>query len=281
MEKLPLGFVQVLNPKMKPFVAINNAWKHRIAVIKDWRDRGIVSTDRKSIFETILASNLPEEEKSVDRLRQEAQTVLAGGFISTSKILTGATFHILDNPPIHVRLMDELKNAIPNPANPPPLAELEHLPYLSAVILEALLMNPAVSYRQQRICLEKDIRYKEWIIPAGTPAGMTTFMLHQDPSIFPDPYTFNSERWLPLETKGKSLEKHLFSWSRGSRNCLGINLARAWIYLTLANVFRRFGSDMKLVDTIRERGVDTSDLIIPAHVKDSKGITVKFVGGKE
>ena len=103
--------------------------------------------------------------------------------------------------------MGELKNAIPDPANPPPLAERERLSiYLSTVILEALRMIPAISHRQQRICLEKDIGYKEWVIPA---AGMTIFMLHQEPSIFPDPYTFNPERWLPLETKGKGLEKYL------------------------------------------------------------------------
>ena len=59
-----------------------------------------------------------------------------------------------------------------------------------------------------------------------------------------------------------------------------INLAPAEIYPTLANFFQRFGSDMKLVDTVRKRDVDiTSDLIIPAHVNGSKDVTINFVGG--
>ncbi|MCJ1359966.1 MAG: hypothetical protein MMC33_009969 [Icmadophila ericetorum] len=284
MEKLPPWVVQYINPRMQPIVSMNNAWRRRIAAIISQRYGGTISKDCKSIFDAILDSDMPESEKSIDRLRQEAQTVLAGGFISTSKLLTVATFHLLSDPAIRVRLMSELHSAIPDPSHPPPLVELEKLPYLNAVVLESLRMSPAMSHRAQRISPEKDIHYKQWLIPAGTPVGMTTLMLHNDSSIFPSPYTFSPERWLPLETTGKSLEKYLFAWSRGSRNCLGINLATAEIYLGLAAIFRRFGEDMRIVDTVRGRDIDiTSDLIIPGQRRDTKGVTVQFgVGaGKE
>lgn len=45
------------------------------------------------------------------------------------------------------------------------------------------------------------------------------------------------ERWL----KGENLDRHLFSFSKGSRQCIGINLAYAELYMVLAGVFRRYG----------------------------------------
>lgn len=42
-----------------------------------------------------------------------------------------------------------------------------------------------------------------------------------DPSIFPDPYTFDPERWIRAAAKGERLDKYLVNFSRGSRICLG------------------------------------------------------------
>lgn len=45
--------------------------------------------------------------------------------------------------------------------------------------------------------------------------------MHHDESIFPDSYTFKPERWVdPAERK--RLEKYLVAFSKGSRQCIGM-----------------------------------------------------------
>ena len=56
-----------------------------------------------------------------------------------------------------------------------------------------------------------------------------------------------------------------------------MELGKAEILTALACVFRRFGSQMRLFDTIRERDVDTVyDQFGPEPSKDSNGVLVMF-----
>jgi cytochrome P450 len=48
---------------------------------------------------------------------------------------------------------------------------------------------------------------------------MSSYMVHTDENIFPDPFTFNPDRWIG---NVKQLEKYLVSFSKGSRQCLGM-----------------------------------------------------------
>jgi cytochrome P450 len=68
----------------------------------------------------------------------------------------------------------------------------------------------------------------------------------------------------------------LVAFSKGSRACLGLNLAYAEMYLALANVMRRF--EMVLDDVVRERDVDiVRDCIVGLPSKGSKGVTVRIL----
>lgn len=83
---------------------------------------------------------------------------------------------------------------------------------------------------------------------------MTPIHLHHNASIFPHPSEFKPERWL-LPGDGtqinNSLKRYLVPFGRGTRACLGVNLAMAELYLAIAVVFRRF--DFELHDVIKER----------------------------
>lgn len=90
----------------------------------------------KTVFATLLDSDLPPEELSLTRLQHEAISLIGAGIETTKRALSVASFHILDNPAILARLREELISAIPNPESPPPLEVYEKLPYLSACIEE-------------------------------------------------------------------------------------------------------------------------------------------------
>lgn len=95
------------------------------------------SKDQKgTIFFELLNSALPPEDLKVYRLKDEAMSIIGAGIETTKMANVVTTFHILHNPAILQRLKYELKDAIPDPSNPPSLAVLEKLPYLAACVQE-------------------------------------------------------------------------------------------------------------------------------------------------
>jgi cytochrome P450 len=49
---------------------------------------------------------------------------------------------------------------------------------------------------------------------------MTAVLMHHNESIFPNSWTFLPERWLGEE--GKTKEKYMIAFSRGTRMCMGM-----------------------------------------------------------
>ena len=277
MLTFPMWFVERYLPDLAVTYRWHRTWAKQIADIKEGKDERMKKGDEKpSIFETLLESDLPIYDKSVDRLVQDAQTLVGAGSITTSVNLALATYYIIEDKNVLEILMQELERAMPDPDVPLPLVELEKLEYLNAVVLETLRISYGVSHRLQRVCPDQDIKYHDIVIPAGTPVSMTSVHIHDNPSIFPEPRSFRPERWLPLETEGQRLQKYCVAFSRGSRQCLGMYLGSAELYLGLAGVFRRFGRRLNVVDTVYERDVDlTHDVFTPCAKLESKGICVR------
>jgi len=69
---------------------------------------------------------------------------------------------------------------------------------------------------------------------------MSTWVLHRNKKMFPDPDTFDPTRWIGPPEKLRERERWLVPFSRGTRGCLGRNLAMCELYVTLATLFRRF-----------------------------------------
>jgi len=107
--------------------------------------------------------------------------------------------------------------------------------------------------------------------------------MHYNLSIFPSPTSFRPERWI----ENPRLDKYLIAFARGSRQCIGINLAYAELYLALSTIFRRYGSKdvrgdgdlgaFELFDTTDKDWVIVGDGITPLTVPESKGIRIRVV----
>ncbi|CAG8974551.1 hypothetical protein HYALB_00005824 [Hymenoscyphus albidus] len=229
----------------------------------------------RTIFHSLLQSNVPEEEKSLQRLVEEGQLVVGAGADTTAHALTQTTFHVLDNPEVLVKLQQELQKAMPDPSEPVILSIVENLPYLSAIVNEGLRLSYGLPTRLARISPNAPLHFQDWTIPAGTPVGMTSVMMHHNERIFPNSHAFLPERWFEQPDGGRALEKYLVSFSKGSRQCIGINLAKAELFLALATIFRRY--EPSLFDAVRERDVDLKhDNFLPQPSLQSRPIRVVF-----
>ena len=235
---------------------------------------------RPSLLEAVLESKLPESDKAPERMASEAQTAIAAGTLTSTHVLKFASYHILAKPAILERLMTELERAIPDPDAPLTLKELESLEYTAAIMWESLRGTHGTTHRLQRICPDQAIQYRNYSLPPGTIASMTGVHLHNDPEIFPDPFDFKPERWLPLQSEGQRLQRFIGSFGKGSRQCIGIELAKAEILTTLATVFRKFGRGMELYETEQARDIDIQrDFFNPLPSKQSNGLMVMFKKG--
>ena len=243
-----------------------------------------VNHDNETIFHSLLQSDLPESEKQPERLAQEAVLLAGAGTHTTAWAMTVATFYVLSQPDTMRKLKDELEAALPNPTEPVVLNTLEQLPYLTAVIKEGLRLSFGSTNRIPRIMVDKPLKFQGTEIPIGVPVSMTIPLVHLNENIFPDPRAFHPERW--TEDNTGHLDRYLCSFSKGPRNCLGINLAWAELYLGIGTIFRRFGAPdvhgssdvgcMELFETDVSDIEMVADGLFPIVKAGSRGVRVKL-----
>ena len=166
------------------------------------------------------SASLPPAEKALQRVTEEVQTIIGAGLETAAMPLRAITYYVYTNEEILYRLRTELAG-LSNLNSQWSLRELEQLPYLTAVILEGLRLNPGLATRLARIAPDRDLVFDKWIIPSGSPVGMTTFLMHRDEKLYPNPETFDPERWMDEGRKRKA-DKTFAPFSRGTRNCLGM-----------------------------------------------------------
>ncbi|QQK39618.1 Cytochrome P450 [Penicillium digitatum] len=175
-----------------------------------------------SIFDLVLQ---PDEKTglpapSIDELTAETLAFIAGGEESPANTLIHGTFNVLNNPQMKSRLQKELSSAIPDGCPMPTADKLEKLPYLRAVVKESLRISHGAPGRLPRTVPSSGATLCGCYIPPGTILSLSHYVYHTDGSIFQDPTTFKPERWLGNDFK--YLDRHLVSFSRGSRGCIGI-----------------------------------------------------------
>ncbi|KAJ5625096.1 benzoate 4-monooxygenase cytochrome P450 [Penicillium lagena] len=268
---LPDRVNKILAPAMADILDFRRDLSRQVEAIRHGEDTAHEKAGHRTVFHELLNSKLPPDELRRDRLRDEAFSLVTAGSGTTAYVLRGTAYHIAANPTVRQRLHDELVAAIPDPQHFPSLTTLEQLPYLTAVVQEGLRLCDPVTHRISRQFPDRPLQCHGIFIPANTIVGMTAMLTHLNDTIFPEPRVFRPERWLGPD--GKQLERYLVPFNRGTRSCLGMNLARAELVLILAAVFRQFDFDVSAVR--RDRDIDVSrDYILGAQARDTPGILV-------
>ncbi|KAH6609162.1 benzoate 4-monooxygenase cytochrome p450 [Trichoderma cornu-damae] len=206
---------------------------------------------RRTMVVTLADPSIPPKERTYYRLRDETFAILAAGTETTARVLAVGLYHLAMDGSVRDALQAELKQLMPTPdSRAPTWLELEQLPYLNAFINESLRMAHGVIGRVPLVAPTESLTYKNYVIPRGTPISSSAYIIHRNASVFPDPEAFRPERWIEAAQRGQNLKRHLVAFSKGSRGCIGINLANMELFLTVANFARRF--NLELYDTTPE-----------------------------
>ncbi|KAJ6019622.1 hypothetical protein N7522_001689 [Penicillium canescens] len=216
-------------------------------VKKQQEKNGTEGEGRSTIFHALTSLDVPANERGLDRLEDESALLLGAGTETTARAIAVSVFYLARDKDLLDKLRVELKTVLETPSSRASWTDLEKLPYLTGVVNEGLRLSHGMTTRLARVSPTEPMFYNDWVIPAGTPVSQSNYFVHMDSTLFPEPEKFDPERWIRAAEKGEYLNRFIVSFTKGSRQCLGMNLAYAEIYLALAHIARRI--DFALYET--------------------------------
>lgn len=271
LNLLPTAVVAKIHPEGAAYALLKSYTESIV-------DTALSSPDSKpptssKLIQTILSSDLPPSQKTRSRLATEASVVLAAGGITTMRMLTITSYYLLSSPSKLHHLQSELTSLMRSyPTTTPRWSDLEKLPYLSACIKEALRLGIGATRHVAKYFPNDEIEYKSWVIPKGTSISVPMYPMHYDQEVYPNPWGFEPERW--LGEYDKRMDRNLNPFSKGSRVCLGKNLAYADMYIMLAVLFRPGVPQMRLYETDESDVKFECDFGVSSPRLGSKGVRV-------
>lgn len=125
--------------------------------------------------------------------------------------------------------------------------------------------------RSPRLSPTQAIRYGEYTVPPNYAISMDPVHMHHNEEVFPESHKFKPERWLGDPAAMKKLQRYNITFSRGTRQCLGMNLAWAELYLLLSTLFRRY--EMELWETDKNCVEVEAEFFLP-KMRNGEGVKV-------
>ncbi|KAH6723524.1 cytochrome protein [Leptodontidium sp. MPI-SDFR-AT-0119] len=151
---------------------------------------------------------------------------IGAGSDTTTVAINAAIFHTYSTPHVLKALRKELDDAIANGriSNPITFKEAQGLPYLQAVVKEALRIHPPIGSQLSRVVPKGGAHLAGHFFPEGTEVGANGWAVHHGSHIFGDDAgEFKPERWLKTDQEGGN--KLMFSFGAGARTCIGKNIS--------------------------------------------------------
>ncbi|CAM1501189.1 Fc.00g103510.m01.CDS01 [Cosmosporella sp. VM-42] len=183
--------------------------------------------------------------------------LLAGA--DTTAITVRAIFwYALHNPEAYKKLEEEILAA--DMSDVASYSSARALPYLEAVIREAMRMHPGVCMLLERYVPETGLKLPDGsFVPAGTAVGINPYVVGRNKGIWgADADEYRPERWLQNEGESDIAYRErlrLFNaadltFGGGSRVCIGRNLAQLNVYKIVATLVRRY--EIELADPTQD-----------------------------
>lgn len=118
-------------------------------------------------------------------------------------------------------------------------SDIPRLPYLQAVIKETLRYHPPGPLLLPRRS-EADQVVNGYMIPKGAQILFNVWAMGRDPSIWPNPDSFEPERFLDKKVDFKGQHFELIPFGAGRRICPGMPLATRILQMTVAVLVHNF-----------------------------------------
>nr|pir cytochrome P450 enzyme, CYP4C39 enzyme - green crab, common shore crab [Carcinus maenas]AAQ93010.1 cytochrome P450 CYP4C39 [Carcinus maenas] len=231
-------------------------------------DDDVIGKKRRLAFLDLLL-NYSETQMplSNEDIREEVDTFMFEGHDTTAAALNWSVYLLGCHPEIQAKVHEELDALFGDSDRPVTMADLREMKYTENCIKEALRLFPSVPFLARE--LREEAVINNYRIPVGTTVMVITYRLHRDPEQFPNPETFDPDRFLP-ENVAKRHPYSYVPFSAGPRNCIGQKFAIMEEKIVLSSIMRRFRVEST---TRREELKLLGELIL----RPENGNTVKLI----
>ncbi|KAH7382607.1 cytochrome P450 [Phaeosphaeria sp. MPI-PUGE-AT-0046c] len=162
----------------------------------------------------LLAAGISDSE-----VKAQCKDLVFAGTDSTGMNLATIMRSLAMHPEKYARLKQEVNDNIARGSD---AQDVQALPYLNAVVREALRISMANPTRLPHVVPAGGWTFKDTFFPTGSIVGCSAYELHFNDNIFPAPTEFVPERWLEST---EEMSKYWFAFGAGSRACIARNLA--------------------------------------------------------
>ncbi|KGO74014.1 Cytochrome P450, E-class, group I [Penicillium italicum] len=213
--------------------------------------------ERSAVIDMLVDPAATKDYKvpAKNEVSDELTMLLTAGSDTSSTAIISAIYYIKRHEKVLSGLCEELTKAFPSLEEEITYEKVKELPYLTAVIKEVLRLGHPLPGRLPRTIPSSGYSLYGNALPRGTNIHTSAYLLNRHSDIWGDPHEFDPTRW--MQGDSADLEKHIATFGRGARQCLGKDLAWCELWVLLANLFRRY--DVRLgpeCDTPKREWVD-------------------------
>ncbi|MGW6902866.1 cytochrome P450 [Streptomyces sp. NPDC054940] len=176
----------------------------------------------------------------------EILTLAVAGTETTASVLSWTLYELARHPDIEARILAELDEVLGE--RPVAFDDVTRLPYLNRVITETLRLHHPGWLVTRRTT--EETRLGEWTLPAGTELAYCQHALHRDPERFPDPHTFDPDRW--TDPAQEPPPGAFLPFGDGKHKCMGDRLALTEMVTALATMLRSVRLELAEGQVIRQ-----------------------------
>ncbi|KAF4453905.1 hypothetical protein F53441_3430 [Fusarium austroafricanum] len=190
----------------------------------------------------------PLKMSTRDAITHLSANVFAGS--DTTAIALRAIIYFLIKNPIKMRkVVDEIDTANANGKLSSPISYKEsitHLPYMGAVIKEAMRLHPSVGLLMERHVPPQGAEICGKFIPGGTIVGINPWVTQYNPKVYEDPESFIPERWLNADAELLAkMENSFLAFGAGSRTCLGRYISLMEMHKVMPQLLRQYTIELE------------------------------------
>uniref|UniRef100_A0A0D3F6M5 Cytochrome P450 n=1 Tax=Oryza barthii TaxID=65489 RepID=A0A0D3F6M5_9ORYZ len=230
----------------------------RLAHIRDGKPRHDDFLD--SLLE-LMATGKMERVNVVNMLFE----AFVAGVDTMALTLEWVMAELLHNPAIMARVRAELSDVLGG-KEAVEEADAARLPYLQAVLKEAMRLHPVGALLLPHFAAEDGVEIGGYAVPRGSTVLFNAWAIMRDPAAWERPDEFVPERFLgrspPLDFRGKDVE--FMPFGSGRRLCPGLPLAERVVPFILASMLHTF--EWKLPGGMTAEDVDVSEKFKSANV---------------
>ncbi|GAT28420.1 cytochrome P450 monooxygenase [Aspergillus luchuensis] len=123
----------------------------------------------------------------------------------------------------------------------PPLADIDALPLLDAIVRETLRRHAPAPAPLSRVTPPEGAWIHGYYIPGGVQVSSSAYSLHRIEEVFPSPEEWIPMRWMDAkDDKIHDMRRLFYPFGTGGRMCLGNNFAFLEIKLVIAMVYANY-----------------------------------------